>query len=53
MLLVPYEESKNLIKEGDILLFRGTGFIGFFIARYTNGDHTHVAMAHLDGDTWE
>lgn len=53
MSFVPYEEVKDLIKEGDILLFRGTGLIGFFIKRYTNGDHSHVAMAHLDGDTWE
>lgn len=53
MSFVPYNEAKGLIKEGDILLFRGTGLIGFFIKRYTNGDHSHVAMVHLDGDTWE
>jgi len=53
MVFIPYEEAKNIIKEGDILLFKGTGFIGFLIKRYTDGEHSHVAMAHLDGDTWE
>jgi hypothetical protein len=53
MNFIPYEEAKGLIKEGDILLFRGVGLIGFFIKRYTSGNHSHVAITHLDGDTWE
>lgn len=52
-MFVPFEEAKSLIKEGDILLFKGSGLIGFLIKRYTDGDHSHVAMAHLDGETWE
>jgi len=53
MPFVPYKEAKGLLKEGDILLFVGRGLIAFFIQRYTNGKHSHVAMAHLDGETWE
>lgn len=53
MSFIPFEEAKGLIKEGDILLFRGSGWIGFLIKRYTGGDHSHVGIAHLDGKTWE
>ena len=48
-----YDQAKELIKEGDILLFRGSGTIGFLIKRYTGGVHSHVALAHKDGDVLE
>jgi len=50
MHLIDFEEAKNLIKEGDVLLFRGSGLIGFFIKRLTSGVHSHVALAHWDGN---
>ena len=50
---IKYDQAKELIKEGDILLFRGSGTIGFLIKRYTGGLHSHVALAHKDGDVLE
>ena len=50
---IKYDQAKELIKEGDILLFRGSGAIGFLIKRYTGGLHSHVALAHKDGDVLE
>ena len=50
---IKYDQAKELIKEGDILLFRGSGTIGFLIKRYTGGVHSHVALAHKDGDVLE
>jgi len=50
---IKYDQAKELIKEGDILLFRGSGAIGFLIKRYTGGLHSHVALAHKDGDILE
>ena len=50
---IKYDQAKELIQEGDILLFRGSGAIGFLIKRYTGGVHSHVALAHKDGDVLE
>ena len=50
---IKYDQAKELIKEGDILLFRGSGTIGFLIKRYTGGLHSHGALAHKDGDILE
>ena len=50
---IKYDQAKELIQEGDILLFRGSGVIGFLIKRYTGGVHSHVALAHKDGDVLE
>ena len=50
---IKYDQAKELIQEGDILLFRGSGAIGFLIKRYTGGVHSHVALAHKDGDILE
>jgi len=50
---IKYDQAKELIQEGDILLFRGSGAIGFLIKRYTGGVHSHVAIAHKDGDVLE
>lgn len=47
-----WEETKNLLKEGDILLFRGKGLISFLIQRYTGGIHSHAAIASKCNDTW-
>jgi len=50
---IKYGRAKELIQEGDILLFRGSGIIGFLIKRYTAGLHSHVALAHKDGNILE
>jgi hypothetical protein len=53
MLLIPYSEALSQIKEADVLLFRGKGFISWLIKRYGSGVHSHAAMAHWDDDTLE
>lgn len=49
-----YNEAKDLISEADILLFRNPPFpsIGWWIARYTGGIHSHVGMATQVQDDW-
>ena len=47
---IPYDEAKELIQEGDILLFRGKGIISWLIKRYGSGVHSHAAIAHWDGE---
>ena len=49
---IKYNEAKDLLQEGDILLFRGKGLISFLIKRYTGGVHSHVALASKCNDTW-
>jgi hypothetical protein len=53
MILVPYHEAKNYIKEADVLLFRGEGLISWLIKRYGSGVHSHAGIAHWDGDNLE
>ena len=53
MILVPYHEAKQYIKEADVLLFRGEGLISWLIKRYGGGMHSHAAMTHWDGDHLE
>ncbi len=40
----PYEEVEHLIKEGDILLFRGQGWISSLLKVSGEGVHTHVGI---------
>lgn len=42
---LPYSKAKNLIEEGDILLFKGHGFISKLITQVGKGIHSHAAMA--------
>jgi hypothetical protein len=51
-MLIKYEQAKEILQEGDILLFRGEGLISFFIKRYTGGVHSHVALASKYNNTW-
>ena len=51
-MLVKFEKAKDILQEGDILLFRGSGLISFLIQRYTGGLHSHVALASKNKDTW-
>ena len=50
MTLVPYSQALEQIEEADVLLFRGEGLISWLIKRYGSGVHSHVGMAHWDGD---
>jgi hypothetical protein len=51
-MLVKFDKALELLQEGDILLFRGVGWISFLIQRYTGGVHSHVAVASKSNDTW-
>jgi hypothetical protein len=53
MTQINYQRAKHLLKEGDVLLFRGSTWASFFIGRAGEGIHTHVAVASLHNDTWE
>lgn len=52
-----FSEAKEYLREGDILLFRGTGIVSFFIKRASEGKYSHVGVAssHGRGDDkmWE
>ena len=50
MILVPYHEAKQHIREADVLLFRGKGLSSWLIKRYGSGVHSHAGMAHWDGE---
>ena len=41
----PYDEVEQLIKEGDVLLFRGQSWISKLLKISGEGVHTHVAIA--------
>lgn len=43
--LVKYSAAKHLIKEGDILLFRGTGIISRMVKIAGGGLYSHVGIA--------
>jgi len=43
--IVKYDDIKHLIEEGDVLLFRGTGFFSRAVGRLGEGVHSHVAIA--------
>ena len=47
---IPYSQAKSLIKEGDVLLFQGKGMLSWLIKRYGSGVHSHVGIAHWDGN---
>lgn len=42
---VPYNEARLLIKEGDVLLFRGQGYVSYLIQKAGEGTYSHVALA--------
>ena len=42
---LPYKEVESMIEEGDVLLFRGKGFISYFIKALGNGHYSHVGLA--------
>lgn len=48
-----YKDAASLIQEGDILLFRGTGFISNLIKMAGEGEYSHVAIASRHNGHWE
>ena len=50
---IPYIEADQLIEEGDVLLFRSTGFIASFIKGITQSEYSHVAIASRHNGNWE
>ena len=40
----PYSEAKSLMREADVLLFRGRGVGSFLIKKMARGRHSHSAM---------
>lgn len=51
---IPYSEGKNLLNEGDVLLYRGNTFISRCIQRVTRGPYSHVSIASKSSDgIWE
>ena len=54
---IPFQKAKRLLREGDVLLFKGDGVFSFFIKRVSEGKYSHVAVVSghgSNGDTiWE
>jgi len=48
-----YSEAESLLKEGDILLFRGSGLISNLIKIAGAGQYSHVAIASRVNGYWE
>lgn len=44
-LILPYSTAKPLIKEGDVLLFRGRGLVSFLIQKFNMSPYSHVGVA--------
>ncbi len=57
MISIPYQEARLLLKEGDVLLFRGQGMISKFVKVAGEGKYSHVAIVSLYKDNgnsmWE
>lgn len=43
--VLPYLIAKPLIEEGDVLLFRGTGYASYFLSKAGKSPYTHVGIA--------
>ncbi len=43
--IIPYKEIRNYINEGDVLLFRGKGFISKFISAPSETTYSHIATS--------
>lgn len=45
MLTIPFKEATFLLKEGDVLLYRGNTFFSWFIRFASKSSYTHVSIA--------
>jgi len=48
-----YNTGSSYIEEGDVLLFRGTGLLSWFIKKAGEGDYAHCGVASWTGRTNE
>jgi hypothetical protein len=44
-IFLPYRKARDILKEGDVLMFRGRGIASFFIKGAGSGHYSHVAIA--------
>lgn len=44
-IILPIEEARLLIREADVLLFRGNGFLSRLVQKAGEGSYSHVALA--------
>jgi hypothetical protein len=42
---IPYAEARLLIKEADLLLYRGNAWYSWFIKKATHGEYSHIGLA--------
>ena len=47
---IPYSQALNFLKDGDILLFKGKGFISWMIKTYSYGEYSHVGLLDMSND---
>ena len=47
-ILLPFKNAVSQLHEADMLLFKGTGFIGKGISFYSGGKYSHAAIVHFD-----
>lgn len=50
---LPYREAKELLQEGDVLLFRSTGFLSALIKVAGESEYSHVAIASKHNNYFE
>ena len=50
---VPLSVAERYLAEGDVLLYRGQGFISHIIAKAGRGDYSHCALLSKKCDEWE
>lgn len=46
---VEFQKARELLAEGDVLLFRGRGFWSYFIKKAAEGRYSHVGLASSHG----
>ena len=49
MTSLPFQKARDLLEEGDVLLFRGQGIFSFFIKRAAEGKYSHVGVVSGHG----
>jgi hypothetical protein len=47
------DQAKDLLQEGDVLFYRGSSWIAWFIKRFGEGNYSHVAVASKPNGHWE
>ncbi len=56
MINIHFDEAKQLLHEGDVLLFKGRHFFSYFIKRASHSKYSHVGLASWhngDKGIWE